>query len=55
MAQIESWNHGIEQKHWRILYENDTTQQGGFSKICVKIKKKYVIQTHSIFQHVSII
>ena len=31
-----------------------TTQKGGFSKLCVKLKKK-VIPTYSIFQHVSII
>ena len=31
-----------------------TTQKGGFSKLCVKIKKD-VIPTYSIFQHVSII
>jgi hypothetical protein len=30
------------------------TQKGGFSKLCVKIKKD-VIPTNSIFQHVSII
>jgi hypothetical protein len=29
-------------------------QKGGFSKLCVKIKKKDVIPTYSIFQHVSI-
>jgi hypothetical protein len=27
-----------------------TTQKGGFSKLCVKIKKRYY--TYSIFQHV---
>jgi hypothetical protein len=31
-----------------------TTQKGGFSKFCVK-RKKDVIPTYSIFQHVSII
>jgi hypothetical protein len=31
------------------------TQKGGFSKLCLKNKKKDVIPTNSIFQHVSII
>jgi hypothetical protein len=31
-----------------------TTQKGGFSKLCAKIKKD-VIPTYSIFQHVSIL
>jgi len=31
-----------------------TTQKGGFSKLCGKIKKD-AIQTYCIFQHVSII
>ena len=30
-----------EQNHWRILHENDTKR--GFSKLCVKIKKKCYI------------
>jgi hypothetical protein len=33
-------------------FTDKTTQKGGFSKLCVKIKKD-VIPTYSIFQHVS--
>ena len=51
MAQIESWkNENIDGFYAK------TTQKGGFSKLCVKLKKKEdVIPTYSIFQHVSII
>jgi hypothetical protein len=35
MAQIESWKN----KHIDGFYAK-TTQQGGFSKLCVKIKKR---------------
>jgi len=49
MAQIESWKN----KNMDGFYTK-TTQKGGFSKLCVKIKK-YVIPTYSIFQHISII
>jgi hypothetical protein len=35
MAQIESWKN----KHIDGLYTK-TTQKGGFSKLCVKIKKR---------------
>ena len=35
MAQIESWKN----KHIDGLYAK-TTQKGGFSKLCVKIKKR---------------
>ena len=50
MAQIESWKN----KHIDGFYMK-TTQKGGFSKLCVKILKKDVIPTYSIFQHVSLI
>jgi hypothetical protein len=49
MAQIESWkNKNIDG------FYTKTTQKGGFSKLCVKLKKD-AIPTYSIFQHVSII
>ena len=48
MAQIELWkNKNIEG------FYTKTTQKGGFSKFCVKVKKRCYI--YSIFQHVSII
>ena len=50
MAQIESWKN----KNFDGFYTK-TTQKGGFSKPCVKIKKKDIIPTYSVFQHVSII
>jgi hypothetical protein len=40
--------------HGRTKTLTKTTQKGGVSKLCVKIKKD-VIPTYSIFQHVSII
>jgi hypothetical protein len=50
VAQVESWkNKNIDG------FYTKTTQKGGFSKLCVKIEKKDIIPTYSIFQHVSII
>ena len=46
-AQIKSWKHENVDGFY-----TKTTQKGGFSKLCVKIKKKDVIPTYSIFQHV---
>jgi hypothetical protein len=36
MAQIESWKN----KNFDVFYTKTTTQKGGFSKLCVKIKKR---------------
>jgi hypothetical protein len=50
MVQIESWkNKKIDGFYTKM------TKKGEFSKLCVKIIKKDVIPTYSIFQHVSII
>jgi hypothetical protein len=49
---VEEKAHGTN-KNIDGLYTK-TRQKGGFSKLCVKIKKD-VIPTSSIFQHVSII
>jgi hypothetical protein len=47
VAAVESWkNKNIDG------FYTKTTQKGGFSKLCVKNKKR---QTYSIFQHVTII
>ena len=46
-------NRGIEQKHRRILYEND--RKSRIQEALLKKKKKDVILTNSIFQHVSIV
>ena len=46
-------NRGIEQNI--DGFYTKTTQKGGFSKLCVKIKKKDVMPIYSIFQRVSII
>jgi hypothetical protein len=49
---VEEKAHGTNQNI--DGFYTKTTQKGGFSKLCVKIKKD-VILTYSIFQHVSII
>jgi hypothetical protein len=50
---IEKKAHGTNQNI--DGFYTKTTQKGGFSKLCLKNKKKDVIPTNSIFQHVSII
>jgi hypothetical protein len=43
MAQVESWkNKNIDG------FYTKTTQKGGFSKLCVKIKKRCYTDQHSI-------
>jgi hypothetical protein len=49
---VEKKAHGTNQNIDGSYME--TTQKGGFSKLCVKIKKD-AIPTYSIFQQVSII
>jgi hypothetical protein len=41
-------NRGIEQKHSRCFYAK-TTQKGGFSKLCVKRKKKILYRPTPFF------
>ena len=62
-AHVQNWllmkkAHGTNRivelsKHIDRFYSK-TTQKGGFSKLCVKRKKKDVIPTYSIFQHVAV-
>jgi hypothetical protein len=46
-------NCGIEQKHLRILYENDTKRR--IQQALGKNSKKMLYRTTSFYQHVSII